>query len=178
MVVFLLSLSSQTHPQDFRSNDGLYNLVKERYPDAFFTGKDLFSSGLFNSPETTSLFYTFIGELAASCVKAQPTRTHHFINRLHTKGKLLRSYTQNIDGLERRIGLESGGRGSGFKKTTTKNVEMHGDLGRVRCVLCMADFEAKLEWMEMFRMGCAPWCPSCETRSEFRLPTFTGGGEC
>ena len=154
----------------------MYNLVKARYPDAFFTGKDLFSSGLFNSPETTALFYTFIGELAASCVKAQPTRTHHFINRLHTKGKLLRSYTQNIDGLERRIGLESGGRGSGFKKTTTKNIEMHGDLGRVRCVLCMADFEAKPEWMEMFREGCAPRCPSCESRSE-SVPAWTKNNE-
>lgn len=47
---------------------------------------------------------------------------------------------------------------------STVNVEMHGDLGRVRCVLCMKDFEAREEWMEMFRMGEAPWCPACKER--------------
>lgn len=99
-------------------------------------------------------------------MKAQPTRTHHFINKLEHKGKLLRSYTQNVDGLERRIGLESGGRGAGLRKKGTRNVELHGDLGRVRCVLCMKDYEAVIEWVEMFREGEAPNCPSCEERSE------------
>lgn len=131
------------------------------------TGKDLFSSGLFTHPTTTSLFYTFIAELALSCQKAQPTPTHHFIARLEHKGKLLRSYTQNIDGLERRMGLECGGRGNGLKKRGTRNVEMHGDLGRVRCVLCMSDFEALDHWMEMFREGDAPDCPACSERCEW-----------
>lgn len=140
--------------------------MKSQYPDAFFSGKDLFSSGLFNDPSTTSIFYTFIAELYNSCQKAEPTRTHHFIQRLEQKGKLLRSYTQNVDGLERRIGLESGGRGSGLKKKGTRNVELHGDLGRVRCVLCMKDYEAKEEYIEMFRTGDAPDCPCCLERSE------------
>ena len=64
------------------------------------------------------------------------------------------------------MGLESGGRGQGFKKRGTRNVELHGDLGRVRCVLCMKDYEAKLEWVGMFRDGQAPDCPACIERSE------------
>jgi NAD-dependent histone deacetylase SIR2 len=152
--------------QDFRSADGLYSLVKARYPDAFFTGRDLFSSGLFNNPLTTSIFYTFIAELHRSCQAAQPTRTHHLIQKLESKGKLLRSYTQNVDGLERRMGLESGGRGNGLKKKGTRNVELHGDLGRVRCVLCMKDYEAKQLWLDMFRDGEAPDCPACYERSK------------
>jgi NAD-dependent histone deacetylase SIR2 len=49
---------------------------------------------------------------------------------------------------------------------STVNVEMHGELGRVRCVLCMKDYEARAEWMEMFREGAAPSCPACEERCE------------
>jgi NAD-dependent histone deacetylase SIR2 len=144
----------------------LYSLVKSRYPTAFVKGKDLFSASLFNTPETTALFFTFIAELALLCKAARPTRTHQFIARLENKKKLLRSYTQNIDGLERRIGLESGGRGKGWKKIGTRNVELHGDIERVRCVKCMKDFEAREEWMEMLRAGEAPDCPACEGRSE------------
>lgn len=138
--------------------------MKNKYPDAFFTGKDLFSAGTFANPRSTSVFYTFIAELFHCCASAQPTRTHHFIRKLEQKGKLLRNYTQNIDGFERRMGLESGGRGKGLKKKGTRNVELHGDLGRVRCVLCFSDFEACDEWVEMFREGEAPDCPACWKR--------------
>lgn len=62
------------------------------------------------------------------------------------------------------MGLESGGRGNGLKKKGTRNVELHGDLGRVRCVLCFSDFEASDEWVEMFREGEAPDCPACWKR--------------
>ncbi|OCF40323.1 hypothetical protein I317_05890 [Kwoniella heveanensis CBS 569] len=169
VVVSGAGISCSSGIPDFRSADGLYSLVKSRYPDIFFTGKDLFSSGLFSNPETTSIFYTFIAELSLSCLKAQPTRTHHFIKRLESKGKLLRSYTQNVDGLERRLGLESGGRGNGLKKKGTRNVELHGDLGRVRCVLCFKDFEALDEYVELFRQGEAPDCPTCIERCQSRI---------
>lgn len=155
--------------QDFRSADGLYSLVKARYPDAFVSGKELFSAGLFANPETQSIFYTFIAELSIACQNAQPTRTHHFIRKLEHKGKLLRSYTQNVDGLERRIGIESGGRGAGLKKNGTRNVELHGDLGRVRCVLCYTDYDARIEWVEMFREGEAPDCPACKERCKRKI---------
>ncbi|WVF71516.1 hypothetical protein IAT40_006323 [Kwoniella sp. CBS 6097] len=169
VVVSGAGISCSSGIPDFRSADGLYSLVKSRYPDTFFTGKDLFSSGLFSNPETTSIFYTFIAELSLSCLKAQPTRTHHFIKRLESKGKLLRSYTQNVDGLERRLGLESGGRGNGLKKKGTRNVELHGDLGRVRCVLCFKDFEALDEYVQLFRQGEAPDCPTCIERCQSRI---------
>lgn len=178
------SSSSRLHvsnEQDFRSADGLYALVKSRYPDSFVNGKELFSSGLFMNPNTTSIFYTFIAELSLACQAANPTRTHHFIHRLERKGKLLRSYTQNVDGFERRLGIESGGRGRGLKKNGTRNVELHGDLGRVRCVLCYTDYEARQEWVLMFREGEAPECPACQARCKFyaihNRHGLTGKGE-
>ncbi|KAL1411535.1 NAD-dependent deacetylase hst3 [Vanrija albida] len=169
VVVSGAGISCNSGIPDFRSADGLYAMVKEKYPDAFVSGKELFSSGLFNNPATTSIFYTFIAELSLACQAAQPTRTHHFIHRLETKGKLLRSYTQNVDGFERRMGIESGGRGNGLKKNGTRNVELHGDLGRVRCVLCFADYEAERQYVDMFREGEAPHCPACQQRCEERV---------
>ncbi|WWD17235.1 hypothetical protein CI109_101673 [Kwoniella shandongensis] len=169
VIVSGAGISCSSGIPDFRSEDGLYSLVRAKHPNAFLSGRDLFSAGTFSNPQTTSIFYTFIAELFLSCAAAQPTRTHHFIRKLEQKGKLLRSYTQNVDGLERRIGIESGGRGKGLKKKETKNVELHGDLGRVRCVLCMKDYEATNEWIEMFREGDAPECPSCLERCESRI---------
>ncbi|RSH86793.1 uncharacterized protein EHS24_005065 [Apiotrichum porosum] len=169
LVVSGAGISCSSGIPDFRSENGLYSLVKGRYPDAFVSGKDLFSSGLFAHPTTAAIFYTFIAELSLACQAAEPTRTHHFIRRLESKGKLLRSYTQNVDGLERRMGIESGGRGAGLKKNGTRNVELHGDLGRVRCVLCYTDYEARVEWIAMFREGEAPGCPACNERCMERL---------
>lgn len=62
--------------------------------------------------------------------------------------------------------MESGGRGKGLSKVKSKNVELHGDLGRVRCVLCFTDFEAKREWLEGYDGGEMPDCPACEERSK------------
>lgn len=68
-------------------------------------GRDLFSASLFREPESTRLFYTFIAELKSRIDQAKPGPTHRFIRILGDKGKLLRSYTQNIDGFEERAGL-------------------------------------------------------------------------
>lgn len=59
------------------------------------------------------------------------------------------------------MGLESGGRGKGLKKKEMRNVELYGDLGRVRCVLCFSDFEVCDEWVEMFREGEVLDCFVC-----------------
>ncbi|WWC89252.1 uncharacterized protein L201_004172 [Kwoniella dendrophila CBS 6074] len=169
VVVSGAGISCSSGIPDFRSADGLYSLVKSKYPDHFFNGKELFSSGLFSNPITTSIFYTFIAELYKECLKAKPTLTHEFISKLNNNKKLLRSYTQNVDGLERRLGLESGGRGKGFKKKETKNIELHGDLQRVRCILCQKDFPTNKDWLKSFQLGQAPECPACLERCESRM---------
>ena len=87
--------------QDFRSSDGLYALVKQQYPDVVLKGRDLFDASLFRDPTSTAVFYTFISQLKKSIDVAKPSPTHRFIKTLDSKRKLLRSYTQNIDGLDR-----------------------------------------------------------------------------
>ena len=81
--------------------------MKKQYPDVVLKGRDLFDASLFRDTTSTAVFYTFISQLKQSIDKASPSPTHHFIKALNEKKKLLRSYTQNIDGLEERAGLLS-----------------------------------------------------------------------
>ncbi|KAH9954406.1 DHS-like NAD/FAD-binding domain-containing protein [Russula dissimulans] len=163
---------------DFRSSDGLYALVKKQYPDTILKGRDLFDASLFRDPTSTSIFYSFISQLKQSVDLAAPSRTHHFIRTLDEKKKLLRSYTQNIDGLEEKAGLigsasqgaKTDGKGKGkIRAKDVRNVQLHGDIHRVRCTLCSADLPCKEEYLQFFTTGLAPDCPECTSRAEARL---------
>ncbi|KAG1850622.1 DHS-like NAD/FAD-binding domain-containing protein [Suillus subalutaceus] len=163
---------------DFRSSDGLYSLVKQRYPDIVMKGRDLFDSSLFRDSASTSVFYTFISQLKRSIDAATPAPTHRFIKTLDTKQKLVRSYTQNIDGLEERIGLRgsssqqakiSGKKKSKLKVKEVRNVQLHGDIHRVRCTFCSAEMPCTEEHLHAFENGKAPNCPECTSRSEARV---------
>ncbi|KAG6817741.1 hypothetical protein H0H87_004532 [Tephrocybe sp. NHM501043] len=163
---------------DFRSSDGLYNLVKQQYPDVVLKGRDLFDASLFRDGTSTSVFYTFISKLKQSIDVAEPSATHRFIKTLDTKKKLLRSYTQNIDGLEERVGLmgssSSGAKtvGKGKAKIRTKdvrNVQLHGDIHSVRCMSCSAEYTCMGDHLAMFLQGLAPDCPECASRLEARV---------
>lgn len=163
---------------DFRSSDGLYNLVKQQYPDVILKGRDLFDASLFRDATSTSVFYTFISQLKQSIDAASPTPTHCFIKTLDAKKKLLRSYTQNIDGLEAKAGLlgssslEAKSTGKSACKLKTKdvrNVQLHGDIHRVRCMSCSAEYPCTPTHLKMFNDGMPPDCPECLSRAEARV---------
>ncbi|KAJ3117680.1 hypothetical protein HDU96_005965 [Phlyctochytrium bullatum] len=80
---------------DFRSENGLYNLVKDRYPDLVMKGKDLFDASLFRNPVSTTLFFEFMAELKVLADAATITPTHMFLKDLERQGRLLRWYTQD-----------------------------------------------------------------------------------
>ncbi|KIY61302.1 DHS-like NAD/FAD-binding domain-containing protein [Cylindrobasidium torrendii FP15055 ss-10] len=179
VVVTGAGISCSSGIPDFRSSDGLYALVKQRYPNVVMKGRDLFDASLFRDTTSTSVFYTFISQLKQSVDSAQPTPTHNFIKLLDFKGRLLRSYTQNIDGLEERAGLL--GSSSEEARTTSsrcktkinakdvRNVQLHGDIHRVRCIACSADYLCTSEHITIFNEGLSPPCPDCTQRSEARV---------
>lgn len=87
---------------DFRSKDiGLYNTL---------------DCDLYNIPSAELLFdyeffridaepfYKFAGKLLPD-ESVKPSPCHNFIAGLEARGKLLRNYTQNVDGLERKAGI-------------------------------------------------------------------------
>lgn len=168
--------------QDFRSSDGLYALVKQQHPDVVLKGRDLFDASLFRDKTSTAVFYTFISQLKRRIDSAEPTPTHRFIKTLDTKQKLLRSYTQNIDGFEEKIGLRgsssqqnASGKGkSRLRAAEVRNVQLHGDIHRVRCTLCSEDLPCTKGYLDIFNRGVAPDCPECKLRCEY-LPTALFG---
>ncbi len=83
-------------------------MVKSQYPNSIVKGKDLFDISLFRETESTSIFCTFMSELYSRIQLANITETHKFIKALKRNGKLVRCYTQNIDGIERCLGLKVG----------------------------------------------------------------------
>ncbi|KAK6063817.1 hst3 protein [Seiridium cupressi] len=70
-------------------------------------GRDLFDSNIWADPLKTSVFYRFATTLRQKVKEVEPTTTHHFIARLRDIGKLTRVYTQNIDEIEKKIGLST-----------------------------------------------------------------------
>ncbi|KAL8865953.1 MAG: hypothetical protein Q9174_006589 [Haloplaca sp. 1 TL-2023] len=149
-------------------------------------GKDLFDARVWKDPTSTSVFYTFIASLRKKIREEvkKTTPTHRFIRTIRDSRKLVRCYTQNIDGLESRLGLcMDMDRGKGIKSRFATNkkaipqvksclaaqtdggcevVPLHGDLEVLRCTLC----QKTCGWEEQGRedallKGAAPECFSC-----------------
>ncbi|KAI0880529.1 DHS-like NAD/FAD-binding domain-containing protein [Annulohypoxylon maeteangense] len=88
-------------------------------------GRDLFDSNIWSDPLKTSVFYRFATTLRQKVKEVEPTTTHHFIARLRDAGKLARVYTQNIDEIEKKIGLSTdlkNGAGNRRRKSAKQQV--------------------------------------------------------
>eukprot|EP00611_Tribonema_gayanum_P010618 TRINITY_DN2069_c0_g1_i3.p1 TRINITY_DN2069_c0_g1~~TRINITY_DN2069_c0_g1_i3.p1 ORF type:complete len:263 (+),score=115.49 TRINITY_DN2069_c0_g1_i3:670-1458(+) len=83
---------------DFRSENGLYSMLGEyQLPSP----QAMFDIAYFRT--NPAPFFKFARELLPGSYT--PSATHRFIKALQDRGKLLRNYTQNIDGLEREAGV-------------------------------------------------------------------------
>jgi NAD-dependent SIR2 family protein deacetylase len=130
---------------DFRSETGLYN---KTVGDSKKTikGKEMFDISVYRSIDTVIAFNRFIHELYQQVLASRPTKTHEFIMKLQQRGKLIKCYTQNIDGLERECGLRTE-----FECTdgsTNKDdwneidvVQLHGDLHQLCCNSCKHSYK-------------------------------------
>lgn len=130
-------------------------------------------------PDSRPLFYQFIAELKESCAKAEPTVTHHFLKSLAKEGKLARWYTQNIDCLEERLGLDCWSTAVSCDTTSSTSslsnssqstvVSLHGTLSQVSCTLCKVTYNFTDEHLEVFKSGKELACHSCTEASELRI---------
>ncbi|XP_068129219.1 NAD-dependent protein deacetylase sirtuin-3-like isoform X1 [Hyperolius riggenbachi] len=136
-------ISTPSGIPDFRTpGSGLYaNLKKYHvpYPEAIFD-IDYFTY----NPRP---FFALAKELYPG--KFKPNVIHYFLRLLHEKGLLLRCYTQNIDGLERMVGIPA-----------KKLVEAHGTFSSASCHLCYTPFPAK-EARDCIMSGKSPRCTIC-----------------
>lgn len=167
---------------DFRSDDGLYNIVKAKYPTSFIKGQDLFDISLFRNKTTLSIFCTFMEGLYKHSLQAKATETHKFIKTLKEKNKLLRCYTQNIDSIEKTIDLNCGINSAHFDESDNtsgklfrenwKNldvVQLHGNLHKLCCTQCFSHFEWTPQSQLMLEQGEYPECENCHLKYQERL---------
>jgi NAD-dependent SIR2 family protein deacetylase len=126
---------------DFRSPGGLYDQLRKQgfeHPMQVFT-----ADFLKTHPQQ---FYEIFSQIRTD--HFSPTRVHEFIRLLDDHGCLLRCYTQNIDGLERKVGLPA-----------ERVVEAHGTMCEARCLQCNTASTPEALWAE-WEKGRFPRCSS------------------
>jgi NAD-dependent SIR2 family protein deacetylase len=113
-----------------------------------------------------TIFYR-VASLIMPKMGAKPSKAHEFIAALESRGKLLRNYTRNIDGLEDVAGI-------------TKVVRCHGSLRTASCMRCRqkVPFDAIAS---VVSAGGVPVCSKCcpgQTQLDARVEEEdSSGGE-
>lgn len=103
---------------DFRSRDGIYERLRHEYPE-IPSPQSMFDIRYFQQDPRP--FYKFAKEIFPG--QFQPSACHRFIRKLEQRGQLLRNYTQNIDTLERAVGIQA-------------VIECHGSFATASCTRC------------------------------------------
>ena len=131
-------VSTESGVKDYRSEDGLYNTVKEYgvSPETILS-----HSFFFEKPE---VFYDFYYKYFLE-IDVQPNAAHKALAYLEKVGMLSSVITQNIDGLHQAAG--------------SKNVlELHGTTSKHHCSDCFAPFP--VEKIKALKGG-VPRCEKC-----------------
>jgi len=130
-------ISTESGIPDFRSGNGLYNLVENKK----YSPEEMLSHNFFYSH--TKDFYDFYKEKMIY-PKAKPNAAHIALARLEEMGKLKAVITQNIDGLHQAAG--------------SKNVfELHGSVHRNYCISCNTFQDLDF----IIKCKDTPKCPNC-----------------
>lgn len=129
-------VSTESGVRDYRSEDGLYNTVKEYgvSPETILS-----HTFFFEHPE---IFYDFFGKYFIS--DAKPNAAHTALAQLEQKGKIEAVITQNIDGLHQKAGSK-------------KVIELHGTSNEFYCSSCKKKGDTKKIRNEIIN-GCLPLC--------------------
>lgn len=142
---------------DFRSKDGIYAMIE--HMDTHLPEPEcLFQIEYFR--QDPSPFFELVRNVFAHA--PAPSPTHRFLKLLQDKKKLLRLYSQNIDGLEEAAGV-------------TKYIPCHGSFAWSRCMRCKHRVVTS-SLMTAIRAGVIPTCAQGDCRGVLK-PEITFFGE-
>lgn len=149
---------------DFRSSQGLFRSLRAEHK-LKSSGKELFDASVYKDDSSTSSFHDMVSKLSQLSENAEPTLFHRLLARLSTEGRLLRLYTQNVDGLESKLPPLATTVPLSHKAPWPKTIQLHGGLAKMMCQKCrqISDFKE-----ELFRGSMPPQCPDCLTRDNIR----------
>lgn len=143
---------------DFRSSTGLFKSLRDERK-RISSGKDLFDASVYQNDSSTSSFHDMVRTLSDQTKSAQPTAFHHLLATLAHEGRLLRLYTQNVDGIDTSLPPLKTKVPLPKMKPWPKTVQLHGSLEYMVCSKChtVSDFAS-----ELFDGPAPPACPSCQ----------------
>lgn len=132
-------VSTESGVKDYRSQDGLYNTVKDYgvSPEVILS-----RSFFFQNPE---IFYDFYRKYFI--IDAEPNSAHEALAELERNGKLKAVITQNIDGLHQRAG-------------SNNVIELHGTANEFNCCACRKGAPA-IGVIEEIKSCNVPKCKYC-----------------
>lgn len=150
---------------DFRSSNGLFASLKGEHKLKGGSGKQLFDASVYKDNTLTGQFHDMLRDLSKMSEKAEPTKFHHMLAGLAKEERLLRLYTQNIDGLETRFQDLKTDVPLPYKGPWPKTIQLHGGLDHMYCQKCREIF--KFDSI-LFEGEETPTCHKCRETDDIR----------
>jgi len=149
---------------DFRSSHGLFRSLRGEHK-LKSSGKELFDASVYKDDSSTSSFHDMVRKLSKLANNAKPTPFHRFLARLAVEKRLLRLYTQNVDGLENQLPPLATQVPLNHKAPWPQTIQLHGGLEKMMCQKCrhISDFQPHL-----FEGPAPPLCPECVAQDALR----------
>lgn len=144
-IVFLVGagISTSAGIPDFRSENGIFNQIKEKYN--INSPEQLFHIDYFY--KNPKLFYEFSKEFFSKNYK--PTLFHYFMSFINHKNLLYYIFTQNIDNLESQLNINK-----------EKLVFCHGNLFEASCPKCGKKINFS-NYLEFINNNKIKYCEKC-----------------
>ncbi|KAK5722427.1 hypothetical protein LTR15_005657 [Elasticomyces elasticus] len=154
---------------DFRSTEGLFSTLKKEH-NLKGSGQHLFDASVYKDDASTEQFHSMISRMSRLTQDAKPTPFHHMLATMAKDDRLLRLYSQNVDGLD--TNMEPLATRTPLSKDENgkwpRTVQLHGGLDKMVCTKCGAVSQLNAD---LFDGSDAPLCSACETldglRTEF-----------
>lgn len=150
---------------DFRSSHGLFTTLKREHKLRGASGKQLFDASVYSTSDLTTSFHEMVRSLSTMANKAHPTLFHHLMARLAKEGRLLRLYTQNVDGIETSLPPLRTEVPLNTKAPWPRTIQLHGGLEMMICQKCRhtSPFQP-----ELFSGPTPPLCDRCQSIESHR----------
>ncbi len=142
---------------DFRSSNGLFTTLKSENK-LKASGKHLFDASVYQTDDSTSSFHDMVRILSKKVSGAEPTAFHQMLATLASEGRLLRLYTQNVDGIDTSLPPLASSVPLDRKGPWPRTIQLHGSLEKMVCSKCntLKDFDPAL-----FDGPVPPLCTVC-----------------
>ena len=149
---------------DFRSSTGLFSTLKSDH-NLKGSGKHLFDASVYKDDVSTSTFHEMVRNMSTQTRAAQPTEFHHLLATLAHEERLLRLYTQNVDGLDTRLEPLKTEVPLPRKGPWPRTIQLHGGLDMMVCSKCHRPrhFET-----DLFEGPIPPACRECAETDRVR----------